>query len=87
MPAQRVVNLTGEIDIYTAATARRALDVIDGPAIVDLSQVRLMTAAGLTELARVAKRVGERTVTLVGATQDVRRILEIARFELLFIIS
>jgi anti-anti-sigma factor len=85
--AQRVIALTGEIDIYTAAEACRPLDAIDGPAVVDLSDVRLLTAAGLAELARVAKRVGHAKVTLVGAQPHIRRILAITRMDLLFIIE
>ncbi|MDB5073469.1 MAG: hypothetical protein JWM87_4580 [Candidatus Eremiobacteraeota bacterium] len=84
--AQRI-DLKGEIDIYTVESACRALDLIDGPAVVDLSNVRLLSAAGLNELARVAQRVGFRRVTLVGACPHVRRVLQIARFEALFTIE
>ena len=81
-----VVYLRGEIDIFSAPTTCRALDLIEGPAVIDLSGVRLLAAAGLSELARVARRVGPATVTLAGARPDVRRVLEIARFEALFVI-
>ncbi len=84
MLAQRVVVLSGEIDIYSASTACRALDDIDGAAVIDLSHVRLLSAAGLAELARLAKRVGFGTVTLTGAHPHVRRVLTIARFEQMF---
>ncbi len=87
MLALPVVVLRGEIDIYTAATACRVLDEIDGPAVIDLSAVRLLCAAGLTELARVARRVGPGKVALSGARAHVRRVLDIARFDVLFIID
>jgi anti-anti-sigma factor len=87
MPADRVVSLTGEIDIYTARIACRVLDAIDGPAVIDLSGVRLLCAAGLTELARVAARTGNGVVTLRGARPHVRRVLQIARFDELFVIE
>lgn len=87
MPAPRVIVLTGQIDIYTAGKACRALDAIDGPAVVDLAGVSWLSAAGLTELARLAKRVGCRTVTLVGASPGVRRLLALAEFDRLFIIE
>ncbi len=87
MPASQVVHLMGEIDVYTARTACRALDGIAGPAVVDLSGVRLLCAAGLTELARVAARTGNRVVTLRGARPNVRRVLDIARFDELFVIE
>ena len=83
----RVVKLSGEIDVYTARKACRVLDDIDGPAIVDLSAVRLLSAAGLTELARLARRTGKGVVTLRGAQPSVRRILTIARFHELFAID
>jgi anti-anti-sigma factor len=81
------VALKGEIDIFTAREACRVLDAIDGPAVVDLGEVSLLTAAGLAELARVARRVGHRSVVLVRATPHVRRVLDIARFDLLFVIG
>ena len=81
------VTLSGEIDIYTVQTACRALDSIDGAATIDLAGVELLSAAGLSELARVARRVGCLQVTLVGARPTVRRVLEIARFDRLFIIE
>ena len=86
MRALRVV-LSGEIDIYTASSACRVLDAIDGPAVVDLSGVRLLTAAGLTELARLANRVGHGIVTLAGARPQVCRILTLAQFDRLFTID
>ncbi|HYZ14943.1 MAG TPA: STAS domain-containing protein [Candidatus Acidoferrum sp.] len=86
MLAQRIV-LSGDIDIYTAPTACRALDTIDGPAVIDLSEVRLLTAAGLTELARLAERVGYRVVALTGASPHVRRVLSLASFDRLFVVE
>jgi len=87
MPAPRVVKLTGEIDVYTARTACRVLDDIAGPAVIDLSGVRLLCAEGLRELANVAARAGAGVVTLRGAPPHVRRVLEIARFGQLFTIE
>jgi anti-anti-sigma factor len=87
MTRAHVVHLSGDIDAYTAGTACRVLDRIDGPAVIDLSQVRLLSAAGLTELARVARRAGYGTVTLSGARPHVRRVLEIFRFDALFVIA
>ena len=84
---RRVVALAGDLDVYTAPRACRALDAIDGPAVVDLSAVRLLGAAALEELARVARRVGPRQVSLVGARPHVRRVLEIVRFDQLFVIE
>ncbi|MBV9079516.1 MAG: STAS domain-containing protein [Elusimicrobia bacterium] len=87
MLERRVVALTGELDVYTTPAACRVLDAIDGPAIVDLSGVRLLGAAALEELARVARRAGRGNVKLVGARPNVRRVLEIVRFDQLFVIE
>lgn len=83
----RSVALMGEIDYQTAATACRVFDVIDGPAFVDLSNVRFLSAAGLTQLHRLATRVGPHTVTIINASPNVRRILDLAKFERLFVIE
>jgi len=66
---------------------RRQLDGIETAAIIDLSDVGLLSAAGLTELVRVARGVGVRAVTLTGASPMVRRVLDIVRFGELFIIK
>ncbi len=87
MLAQQVVTLSGEIDVYTAPTLCRGLDVIDGCAVVDLAGVSFLTAAGLSELVRVAKRVGYGVVTLAGARPHIRRVLGLVQFEELFIIE
>jgi anti-anti-sigma factor len=87
MLERRMVALAGDLDVYSTPTACRVLDTIDGPAVVDLTDVRLLGAAALEELARVARRVGPRAVTLVGARPHVRRVLEIVRFEQLFVIE
>ena len=82
-----VVALSGDLDVYNTRTVRDALSVIHGPAVIDLSGVRLITASALTELVLVAQRVGVGAVTLRGATPQVRRILRIAGFETLFVID
>lgn len=87
MQTTPVIVLSGEIDTYTAPTACRVLDAIDGPAVIDLSRVHLLCAAGLSELFHVARRVGNGTVTLAAPRPHVRRVLDIVRFDLLFSIE
>lgn len=84
---ERVVALSGDLDVYNTRTVHDALSVIDGPSVIDLSGVRLITASALTELVLVAQRVGVGTVRLRGASPQVRRILKIAGFETLFTID
>ena len=85
--APTLVSLSGDIDHYTAHQACRVLDAIDGPAIVDLAGVRLLSAAALAELVRAAKRVGSKAVTLSAPSAGVRALLERMRFDELFIIE
>jgi anti-anti-sigma factor len=79
-----VIRLSGELDVYGARAACRALDAIDGPAIVDMSEVRFIDGSGLSELARVAKRTGAGNVVLVVPSVQIRRVLAIVRFPELF---
>ena len=85
--AQTVVVLTGELDIVNAPIACRALDAIDGPAVIDLAGVHYLSSAGLAEFARVAKRVGALAVTLANMQPQVLRVLQIVQFERLFILA
>ena len=85
--ARLIVLLTGDIDALNAETACRMLDAIDGPAEIDLSGVRYLASAGLTELARVAKRGGARVVTLTKMQPQVLRVLQIVRFGELFLLD
>lgn len=55
--------------------------------MVDLGGVTLLSAAALTELVRLAKRVGYQRVRLVGARPPIRRILELMGFDKLFVIE
>ena len=86
MVVDPIVSLSGELDVFTAPTACRPLRAIDGPAVIDLSGVSLLSAAALSELAAVARRAGRGTVALTGPNPDVRRVLEICRFDELFTI-
>lgn len=78
-----VVAFSGELDIYGVERVRAALDAIDGPAIVDFTDVRFVDSSTLTELVRLRKRVGD-CVTLVVPTPHIRRALDIVGFEALF---
>ena len=66
---------------------RQELNRINGPATIDLSSVTILCAAGLSELARVANRVGRGAVVLAGPQPHVLRILQIVKFDEVFQIS
>ncbi len=79
-----VIALSGDLDIYRAKVACRVLDAIQGPAVIDLSAVAFLDGSGLSELVRVARRVGAGNVVLVVPSPQMRRVLEIVRFGELF---
>ena len=72
------VRLAGELDLSNVSSLRAKLGAIDGPAVVDLSEVTYLDSAALNELALLRRRVG--TVALVVASANVRRTLEIVGF-------
>ena len=82
--AQPEVILKGDLDIYGATALRDALDGFDQPGVLDMRAVRYIDSAGLTELVRIAKRVGLGKVTLIIATPMVRKVLRICGFQHLF---
>lgn len=72
------VRLAGELDLSNVSSLRAKLGAIDGPAVVDLSEVTYLDSAALNELALLRRRVG--TVALVVGSANVRRTLEIVGF-------
>lgn len=77
------IAVRGEFDVYTAPRLREALAALDGPAVIDLTEVRYLDSAALHELIVFHKRVGGRSKLVVGSPH-IRRILEIARFDQVF---
>ena len=72
------VRLAGELDLSNVSSLRAALGAIDGPAVVDLSDVTYLDSTALNELALLRRRVG--SVALVVGSPNVRRTLEIVGF-------
>ncbi|GAC1581178.1 MAG: hypothetical protein NVS3B7_16160 [Candidatus Elarobacter sp.] len=83
MKAPANVSFSGELDIYGVERVRAALEAIDGPAILDFTDVRFIDSSTLTELVRLRKRVGD-CVTLVVPAAHIRRALDIVGFDALF---
>jgi anti-anti-sigma factor len=79
-----MIFLEGDLDSFTACEMRKALAPIDGEAVIDLRCVRLLSAAALTELVRVAKRAGAGAVVLIVTSPAVRQVLALVEFERLF---
>ena len=84
MPASQVVALSGELDMYNVDYVRSALANVNGPAVIDLSGVRFISAAALSEFIRAARRAGYGNLTLVGANPDIRRVLRIVKVDHIF---
>ena len=84
MVESRVVALSGELDMYNVEYVRSALAHLDGPAVIDLSRVRFISAAALSELVRAARRAGFGNLTLTGANRNTRRVLMIVKFDRIF---
>lgn len=76
--------LSGELDMYEAPAVRAALAALEGPGVVDLTAVTYIDSSALSELARLARRVGLREITLVVTSSKVRRIFTIVGFDALF---
>ncbi len=72
------VRLGGELDLSNVSSLRAKLAAIDGPAVVDLSDVTYLDSTALNELAVLRRRVG--SVALVVASANIRRTLEIVGF-------
>ena len=79
MDARPVVVLGGEFDIFRSTTAHDALSAIDGPAILDLSDVTYLDSSFLNELARLRNRVDGELTLVVGSPQ-IRRLLKVVGF-------
>ena len=78
-----VVRLTGEADLSTAAELASALGraaaLGSGDVVIDVTGVRFCDCSGLRALAAFATRYG-RGCRLTGASQRLRRLLELAGF-------
>ncbi|MDB5092882.1 MAG: hypothetical protein JWO85_983 [Candidatus Eremiobacteraeota bacterium] len=82
--ALRVVSLSGDLDTYTLASTRQLLSRVDGPCVIDLTDVRIIDAATLGEIVRLKKRLAPQRVVLAGANRHVRRVLAVLQFERMF---
>jgi len=85
-----VLRVVGEIDLYTAAEFKSAIArLIDSGTkhlIVDLSNVSYMDSGGFGVLLGAVRRIRPQggTVTLVGCTGSISRILSITRLDTIF---
>jgi anti-sigma B factor antagonist len=79
-----VLALTGELDIYTVETFRRAAEPLkdDGAVIIDMGRIELVDSSGLGALVALCQASdGKRTVVLVCAGPAIPRLLELTRLD------
>lgn len=75
-----LIAVTGEIDIATAPALRRHLSAVpDCHTVLELSEVRLLSAAGVTELVVLCDRLTRASARLAiaAAPRHVRRVLTV----------
>lgn len=82
-----VVELVGEVDVYSAAQARQAMhELVDGGAkhvLIDLHGTDYLDSTAMGVLVGVLKRVAENggSVRLIGLRPRIRRLFEITRLD------
>jgi anti-sigma B factor antagonist len=79
-----VLELTGELDIYTVESFRRAAAPLrdDGAVIVDMGKVELVDSSGLGALVSLCQAPGrKRTVVLVCPGPAIPRLLELTHLD------
>jgi anti-sigma B factor antagonist len=85
-----VVAINGEVDTTTVGDLHAVLDdlVLRGERnyVIDLSGVTFMDSSGLAALAKLYKRIriGQGDVRLCGLRGELRRIIELTRFDRVF---
>ncbi len=79
-----IVSLEGELDYFNVGAVCEALAPIHGKAVIDLTCVRLLGAAVMTELIRAAKRAAPDQIVLVVPSPHIRRILRLVEFDRVF---
>jgi anti-sigma B factor antagonist len=86
----QVLQLAGEIDVYTAPQFREAVNAILNTGqkhlIIEMSQVSYMDSSGFGTLLSATKRLRPSggAVTLVNVNRAIERILRITRLDTIF---
>lgn len=85
-----VVTVHGEVDTTTVAALHAVFDELVGRGqqyyVIDLGGVTFMDSSGLAALAKLYKRIriGRGDVRLCGLQGELRRIMELTRFDRVF---
>ncbi|WP_053960646.1 STAS domain-containing protein [Sulfobacillus thermosulfidooxidans] len=78
-----LVAIHGDLDLTTAAPLREALDELldryrEKALVLDLSEVEFIDSSGLGVILGRYRRMGNRTLSLVGVRPSVKAVLELA---------
>jgi anti-anti-sigma factor len=79
LDGQTLVRISGEVDLASVRRLEDALDLIDGPLVVDCSRLEFIDVAGLRALAEAA--VAHRSVTLRHASPSLVRLVTTLGFD------
>jgi anti-anti-sigma regulatory factor len=85
----RRIELEGEYDLSRREETVALFGPLraDGPLIIDLSKVTFIDSTFLHLLGTLRLRFKEQSITLTGATANVKRILKLVKFEQLFVLT
>lgn len=80
------VVLIGRLDTAQADKAERLLAGVDGPCVIDFSQLEFISSSGLGVLLVTQKRMAKDggSLTLVNMTQQVRDVFRYSGFDRIF---
>jgi anti-anti-sigma factor len=80
-----IIAFVGELDLVRRPYLRQTLGLLEGPIVFELSGVRYVDSSALNEFALYARRITPARAVLAGMQPHVRRVLQIVRFDRLFI--
>lgn len=85
----RRIELEGEYDLSQREQIAALFGSLhaDGPVIIDLTKVTFIDSTFLHLLAALRLRFKGQSITLTGATANIKRILKLVKFEQLFVLT
>jgi anti-anti-sigma factor len=87
--SRRRIELEGEYDLSQREQIAALFGSLraDGPVVIDLTKVTFIDSTFLHLLAGLRLRFKEQSITLIGATASIKRILKLVKFEQLFVLT
>lgn len=78
---EEAIHIAGWIDTAAACGLRESFKAVQGRAIIDCSDLEMLQAAAISEIARLENRLGAGNVILAGVPPQVRRVLKMLDLE------